>query len=191
MTSGPPTIIRNRPPPMAQTKPYAKATALARAAVIRPARIEDTSSIRYLHATAFRLGVADSVSADDVEAFRRRVYSPEYVDAVFGTRLKVADLETDLVGTAAWTAIDDQPAAARICHVYVRPPFTRSGIARRLVGAVEAEARASGVSRFEAHAPSATAGFFATLGYETTGIGMQSFAGGPTFPLVTMIKDVG
>jgi GNAT superfamily N-acetyltransferase len=174
---------------MAQSMPYVSASSLARAAVIRSAAIEDASSIRYLHATAFRHAADAHYSAGEIDAFREHVYAPAYTRAILEAHLKVACLGNDLVGTAGWLGDIARPGVAVIRYVFVRPPFNRAGIGRRLVMAVEAEARAAGLRRLAVDATCNAASFFARLGYVADGIAVRRVSDDLALPISRMAKD--
>lgn len=173
---------------MAQSKPIVGGSKLTRAIAVRPATLDDLSSIRYLHATAFRLQADDYFISEEIEQFRELVYSPSYADAVIAAHLVTAWLDGDLAGTAGWTPAPSAPATALIRFVFVRPPYTRMGIARRLVADAERAARSHGLSRLAVDAPANAANFFTRLGYRPAALPLKSLTGDFGLPVRRMVK---
>lgn len=151
---------------MAQSTPIAVYSRLARAAVIRSATVDDFASLRYLHVTAIRLLAAGHLSADEIEDFRRHVYSSDYGDVLLAARPRAAWLDGELVGSGCWSASPEAAGEAALGFLFVRPPFANCGFGRRLVGLLEAEARAAGCRSFAVDATTNSVGFFTRLGYE-------------------------
>lgn len=171
---------------MAQSTPLATTSRLARSAEIRPATIDDLSSLRYLHTTALRLQAGDWLEPDEIEAFRSRVYSPEYADAVMQAGLRTAWIGHELVASAGWSL---EAGEARLRFVFVRPPFAGAGLGRRLVAALEMEARALGTRHFSTEATDNAMGFFSRLGYEAPS--HETFLGELGLPVRRMVKAKG
>ncbi len=165
---------------MAQSKPITGGLKLARAVSVRPATLDDLSSIRYLHATAFRLQTDDYFTSEEIEHVRELVYSPAYADAVVAAHLSTAWIDSELAGTAGWTPAPSRQGMALIRFVFVRPPFTRIGVARRLVAEAEQSAREKGLQRLAVDAPANVVSFFTRLGYRPA-----------TLPTKTTIGDLG
>lgn len=174
---------------MAQSTPIALNSRLARAAVIRPATIDDLSSIRYLHATAMRLLGGTHLTSEDIEAFRRRVYSPAYGDAVLASRLCTAWIGSELVGSGGWSVSAGTGSEAVLGYVFVRPPFAGSGLGRRLVVMLETDARACGRRGFVADVTLNAAAFFAKLGYQAPAEVLPVIGGTLDLPVLRMVKS--
>lgn len=156
--------------------------------VVRPLGIDDFSALRYLHAKGLIAQTADAVSDAQAEALIRLIYSPEYSDMVMDHMVLGAWLDGELVGSAAWQTGREGGAVVRIGPVFVRHP--RFGIGSRLLGDVEAEARASGFRRFTAWATSDAVPFYARHGYQLTSHGTRTFAPGCTLRVAFLRKDV-
>jgi predicted GNAT family N-acyltransferase len=69
------------------------------------------------------------------------------------------------VGTARVRFVDEDTAKAE--RVAVRADYRGEGLGRRLMDALEAEARDAGAARMDLHAQTAVEGFYQRLGYET------------------------
>lgn len=103
-----------------------------------------------------------------------------------------------LVACAGWHragAIEDHvrgapdPEAAEVRSVYVRPGWTRQGLAARLLDQVEREAAALGARRANLHAMRGSEAFYAARGYAP--VGAMSFdMGGVPFPGLEMTKPL-
>lgn len=175
---------------MAQSTPIAVYSRLARAAVIRAATVDDFSSLRYLHTTAIRLLAADHLTASEIEDFNRHVYSTDYGDVLRAARPKAAWLEGELVGSGCWSESPDAAGEGVLGLLFVRPPFAGCGFGRRLVGLLEAEARAAGCRSFAVDATANSVGFFSRLGYEPPVKASPHLDGRLALPVCRMVKCV-
>jgi GNAT superfamily N-acetyltransferase len=81
------------------------------------------------------------------------------------------------------------PGAVEIRSVYVRPGWTRRGLATRLLERVELEAAACGARRANLHAMRGSEAFYAAQGYTPVG-GMNFDMGGVLFPGLEMTKPL-
>lgn len=156
---------------------------------IRRVGMDDWASVRYVHATAFRILAGSDCEPAEVEAFAAHVRTQDYADRLQSEDLYAGWLDGELVGTAGWIPADDSGALARITSVFVRPLFTRLGIGRRLALDAEARARAAGFGRFSARAPLNAVGFFEKIGYDVTSHGVHAFATEKGMPITYMRKD--
>jgi GNAT superfamily N-acetyltransferase len=138
---------------------------------IRPAGLDDYSTIRHVQASAIR-ALADSlIDANEVTAAFETIYSPSYVTELMTRSVFIAVLNGDIVGTCAWSPGDDRGHAARISNLFVLPLFQGRGIARGLLEYMEADAKRHGYSRTNAIAPVAMTGLFKSLDYAITSFG--------------------
>ncbi len=135
----------------------------ANAVELRPLAVDDMASIRYLHTLSLKC--LTGLSDDEVETLTAEIQSPEYTDRLMTGRLLTAWLGGELVGSAGWAMSARDEQAAEIGAVFVHPLFVRCGIGRRLVRAVEAEARGLGFRTFTAPVTPDAALFFERLGY--------------------------
>jgi GNAT superfamily N-acetyltransferase len=149
--------------------------------------IDHMSLVRYVHATALRMQSADELTEDEIERFCDGVYAPHYTMQLMAQDLIGAWIGGELAGTAGWSLSEDG-SAARIGSVFVRPPFTRIGIGRRLIEAIETRARTAGLSAFDVRAIGNSAPFFEKLGYRATALGLAHIAMLGGIPVTSMHK---
>jgi GNAT superfamily N-acetyltransferase len=177
---------------MTEIARFGSSAGAAGAAEIRPIGLDDLASVRYIHATSFRLLAAEHHSPDDVDAFTEHVYGVAYTDALAGAlhrqQLYGAWLEDELVGTAGWSSADDGRTAARLRYIFVRPLFTRIGLGRRLVLAAEELAHQAGFYTFTVHAMVNAIGFFTCLGYHITSSAVRPLSSAHALPVAFMEK---
>jgi len=147
---------------------------LARAAELRTVGVDELSDIRYIHAAALRLQAGAKLSDAEVAAFRDHVYSQAYTDTLFRQKLIGAYLDRQLIGTAGWKVGDDSGATVRIGALFVRPLFTGLGVGRRLLAAVEDDARTAGFTAFSVRATLNAVAFFESHGYAVTSHGVRN-----------------
>lgn len=160
--------------------------AIADRAVLRTVGLDDWSTVRHLHATAFERLAGPMLDQEVVRALKAHMTTAQYTEALQRESLWAATLDGLLVGTSGWLPSDDTGHSARITSVFVNPMFLRLGIGRLLVRNAEARARAAGFSSFTARAPEAAAAFFAALGYEVTSHGVSQRLGGQAVPVTFM-----
>lgn len=156
---------------------------------IKRVGMDDWASVRYVHATAFRIFAGGDCEPAEVEAFASYVRSPEYVERLQAENLCAGWLNGELVGTAGWMPADDSGSLARITSVFVQPLFTRLGIGRKLALDAEMRARTAGFVRFSARATLNSVGFFEKLGYDVTSHGIHAIATEQGMPVTYMRKQ--
>ncbi|KAB2910251.1 MAG: GNAT family N-acetyltransferase, partial [Hyphomicrobiaceae bacterium] len=161
---------------------------LARMIEVRPIGLDDHASLRYLHAACLLGQSEDGLSQADAEAFVRLVYSPLYSDLMLEGELYGGWLHGELVGSACWHAIGDQPAIARLGPVVVR--HTRFGIGRHLLSVVEERALAAGIQQFTAWTTANAVPFFERFGYEVASRGVKTLSPECTLPVTFLRKSV-
>jgi GNAT superfamily N-acetyltransferase len=144
---------------------------------VRPIGVDDLSAVRYVHASAFRMGAGASLNADEIAAFTAHVYQPAYIDQLQGESLYGAWLERELVATSGWRPADDSGGVARITSLYVRPLFAGEGLGTLMLHHAEERARLAGFPELAVRASLTCVGFFQRHGYETTGHGVRSLGG--------------
>lgn len=151
---------------------------LAQAAVLGPAGLDDWADIRHLHRLAAEKLVGAFLEDSEAYALRVHVTAQDYAEDLHGQNLTIARLDTFLVGAAGWQPAEDNGKSARLTSVCVNPLFTRIGLGRRLVDAIEHQARTAGFHALSVRSPLASIGLFEHLGYETASFGHQSLLGG-------------
>jgi GNAT superfamily N-acetyltransferase len=155
---------------------------------VRPLSVDDLSTARYIHAASFAASALEHYSQADVDAFNAFVRSPRYADLLLGNNAVAAWIESEMVGTAAWSPGEGRSPTARIIVVAVRPLFTGEGIGRFLVDYVEAQAREAGYHALEASATLNSIGFFEGLGFRVVRNGGWALPLGHEIPVAFMRK---
>lgn len=155
---------------------------------LRPAGVDDIASIRYVHASSFRILAAEQHTEEEIDAYVELINSPTYTDELFRADLTVAWLDDEIIGTAGWSPADDSGKTARIRKVFVRPLFTNVGVGRMLVEAVEYRAEKAGFSDFSVRANMNALPFFEHIGYEITSYGVMAATSGVDLPVAFMRK---
>jgi putative acetyltransferase len=132
---------------------------------IRPATLADAEAMA---------GVYDR----SVQALGPRDYSPAQVAAWIGRGAKADRFRARLAdGRRAWVAVDvadqvlafiDLEADGHIDFLYAAPEAAGTGVAGRLLDALEAAARADGMARLYVEASEAARRFFLKRGYTVT-----------------------
>lgn len=158
---------------------------------IRPARLEDLSSIRYLHGASFRALATPILGPDETEIAAKFIRSPAYADKLFADKLFAAFIEQQLVATAGWATPTSGSSGARLRSLYVSPLFGGLGIGRRLVKLVEGDARQAGYTSYSVRATANVVGFFERLDYRITSQGVRNLEGNLTLPVFFMRKTDG
>jgi GNAT superfamily N-acetyltransferase len=170
-------------------KPIAAATPTRHPTVvveIRPAGIDDFSSLRYLHARALMTQAGEALSNAELEAFVRFCYSPAYADQLRSEHILAAWIGGELAGSAAWQPASADGATARIGSLFVRHP--RFGIGRRLLAQVEALAAGAGALDFATFTTSNAVAFFERCGYTQTSRGVRALSPECALPITFLRK---
>jgi GNAT superfamily N-acetyltransferase len=149
---------------------------IAEASVVRRMTVEDFSTVRYIHTTAFKAQTAWLLSDAEVAAFLTQVRAAGYTEALMATHAFVAVVNGQVVGTSSWTAGDDSGATARIGSVFIDPMFSGCGIGKRLIAATEASAREAGYLRYSVRATANAVPFFLACGYDIASHGVSSLS---------------
>jgi putative acetyltransferase len=113
-----------------------------------------------------------------VQAIGSRDYSPEQIAAWIGQGAKADRFRARLAdGRRCWVAVDeadrlsafiDLEADGHIDFLYAAPEAAGTGVAGRLLEALEAAARADGMTRLYVEASEAARRFFLKRGYAVT-----------------------
>jgi len=152
--------------------------------VIRAAFPDDATTILALHEAAVR-GERGAGRYDDaqIEAWARRHTPAEIRERIATRTFFIAERDTRAV---AYAQLD--VAAATVRSVYVAPQDSRKGVGRRLVEAMVATARASGLRELELDASLNAVPFYEALGFRTVGSHDHCVRGGPAMPCVHMAR---
>jgi N-acetylglutamate synthase-like GNAT family acetyltransferase len=163
-------------------------TSLGERLTLRPIAVDDFSNLRYLHATSLRAQTLDVLSEEEVEAFVKLVYSPEYATLLMKEEVYGAWLDGELIGTVSWHAAGNGGSTASIGGIFVRHP--RLGIGRRLLAEAEARAHQCGFERLSACATANAVPFFLRFGYEKVSRGVRSLSFGCVLPVTFVRKHL-
>jgi predicted N-acetyltransferase YhbS len=164
---------------------------LYRAATLRPARIDDIASVRYVHEAAFLSYSAEYHTVQEAAAFVDMVRQPDYYAELMRVNLAVAIIGGEIVGTAGWLSADDRAGTARLRYVFVRPMFGGTGIGRMLVLDAEARAAAAGFFDFAVRTGVSSIPFYQRLGYRVSSHGVYATPSGVDMPVTYMRKSTG
>ncbi len=158
------------------------------AVTLRPATIDDLSSIRYVHMTSFRILAAEHHSENEIQARVEDILRTEYFEEILEADLYCAIVDNEIVGTGGWCPADDNGATARIRKIFVRPLFTGCGIGRLLVEAAEERARRAGFNEFTTRANINSVAFFEHMNFEISSYGVMPTRSGVDLPVAFMRK---
>ncbi len=161
---------------------------LSHSVTLKPVSVDDISSVRYVHITAFRILASEHHTEEEIQAHVDLIQRPEYVDTILTSALYCSWIEDEIVGTAGWCPADDNGSTARIRNVFVRPLFTNCGIGRLLVENAEARAHQAGFRDFSVRANINAVSFYERLGYEISSYGVMSTRSNIDLPVAFMRK---
>lgn len=150
--------------------------------------VDDWAAVRYVHGAAFERLASPYLEPNEIELFKARVASPEYVEDLMRENLSGAWVESELAGTAGWQPASDDGRTARITSIFVNPIFTGLGIGARLLLDAETRATQAGFTSFAVRSTPNAIGFFAVLGYEISSRGVSHVATGHDVPVAFMRK---
>jgi GNAT superfamily N-acetyltransferase len=156
---------------------------------MRPLDLDDLSSARYVHSSAFRRLAALHYNSEEIEAFVEQVYSPAYGDQLLAADTIAVWVGEELAGTASWAPANDTGHTARISDVFVQPLFSGLGLGTLLVRAVEERARRAGFTATSVRATRNAQAFFESLGYFVTSHGVRSTQAGVDLQVVFMRRS--
>lgn len=158
---------------------------LGRMVTIRPATDGDRPGICAVHVRAIRETCARSYGPDRVLAWAS-LLSPGSYTAVLQTRVVV--VATDATGVVGFGQLD--PGRREVEAVYVLPERQGDGIGRRLLGDLEARARARGIDRLELSATLNATAFYQRAGYAVRHLVAHRLPTGEELECVRMSKDL-
>ena len=96
--------------------------------------------------------------------------------------------ENEIVATAGWIAMPEEPGTARIRKIFLHPSWARRGLASRLVLDAERRALAAGHTRLMVRANLNAVPLYRTLGHQPLGEGVMTAPGGIGLPVVFTAK---
>ncbi len=157
--------------------------------VLRTAENADVPAIRRLHALSFSTLASGEHSPAQIAAHTALTELPEYEIDVLRSHLMLAlSPAGEIVATAGWIAVPEEPGTARLRKVFVHPSWARRGIASRLVQDAERRALDAGYPRMVVRANRNAVPLYRKLGYEPLREGVMSTPGGIELPVVFMKK---
>jgi GNAT superfamily N-acetyltransferase len=165
---------------------------LSRAVALRPVRIDDVASVRYVHESAFLSYSAEFHTAQETSAFLDMVRRPDYYADLLRANLVMASIGGEIVGTAGWLpAAGDRASVARLRNIFVRPLFGGTGIGRMLLLDAEARAAHAGFFDFTVRTSAGSIAFYKRLGYRISSHGVFATPSGVDLPVTYMRKSIG
>lgn len=120
--------------------------------VIRPARVTDIPTLQRLAEAAWWATYRGIISDEQIRYMLDRMYSAEALEAqmcVQGHRFLLARHGGRYAGFASFGLRDARSRVFRLHKLYVRPDFQGAGLGRKLIRAVEENARQLGATRLE------------------------------------------
>ncbi len=153
-----------------------------------PIGLDDWAAVRYVHGAAFVRLASPYLEPNEIELFKIRIASPEYIEDLMREDLFGAWVDRELAGTAGWQPAGDSGTTARITSIFVNPIFTGLGIGARLLVDAETRATYAGFTNFAVRSTPNAVGFFAVLGYEISSHGVSHVATGHDVPVTFMRK---
>jgi putative acetyltransferase len=156
---------------------------------LRPMAEADIAPVRALHNRSFAALAQAHHTAAQIAAHEAAIAAPDYADDLRRSNIMLALCGSEIVATAGWLAVADEPGTARIRKVFVDPALARRGLASRLVRDAEDRARAAGHTRIIVRANLNAVPLYAKLGYVRLRDGTMEVAPGIALPVVFMAKD--
>jgi GNAT superfamily N-acetyltransferase len=172
------------------------------APTIRPARGDELEAILAMQRRSLRAGGAEKVDRGLMEAALAQMGTMDPRLIGDGTYL-VAELSGVIAGSIGWTMRQPlfwrlmrpslpplPPLGGGVRNIYVDPPFTGHGLARRLMEAAELQLAAAGLLTAELVTPPYAVPLYQMLGFRLAGEHVVELAGGFEFPLSRMERSL-
>lgn len=153
---------------------------------IRRAVPADAASVWAIHTRAIREVASAHYDPATIAAWSGRVTPASCADAIATRIVVVAVTEDDRI--AGFAELDPEAGIVRAC--YVDPDFTRQGVGRALMNAVEGEARAGGRSALLLDASLNAVAFYESLGWHAEAAARHGLGQGASFDCVVMTKKI-
>ena len=155
---------------------------------LRPMTEGDIAAVRALHNRSFAVLARAHHTSVQIAAHEVAIAAAAYADDLRRSNIVLALRAADIVATAGWLAVAEEPGTARIRKVFVDPALARRGLATRLVRDAEDRARAAGHTRIIVRANVNAVPLYAKLAYVKLRDGTMEVAPGVTLPVVFMAK---
>jgi GNAT superfamily N-acetyltransferase len=152
---------------------------------LRPAIHDDRAGICAVHVRAIRETCGRAYSPEQVSAWSG-LLSPDSYTAVLKERFLLVATDEGVI--VAFGQLDR--ATGEVDAVYVRPDRQREGIGRRVLGALEAEARKSGIRTLELSATLNALSFYEAAGYTRRRPTVHRLPTGAELECVRMDKEL-
>jgi GNAT superfamily N-acetyltransferase len=152
---------------------------------IRRAQVEDSEGICRTHRASITELCSSHYSPQQIATWAGDRRPQEYERRIREAIVLVAEEPGEVVGFSIMS-----PERDEICALYVHPQHVRRGIGRRLLDALEAEARAAGVSEVVLQSTLNAVPFYARCGFTVLGEAMHALPGGAELPCVRMAKKL-
>ncbi len=152
---------------------------------IRPAVPGDAVHILRTHQASIAELCSGHYTPGQIEAWIGPRTADDYVKALEAARVYVAEEGSQLVGFAM---VDVK--AGIVLATYVHPDHVGRGVGSLLLGAVEAEAESSGLTKLWLNATLNSVPFYQARGYESLGPATNTLPGGVNLPCVRMEKKL-
>lgn len=158
----------------------------------RPARGGDLDAVRSLHALAFAALAASHHSAAEILAHTRLTEAPDYIADLSESHLILALKPCgEIVASAGWIGVAEEPGVARVRKVFVHPSLARRGLASFLVRDAERRATAAGYTKMIVRANLNAVPLYAKLGYRPLRSGSMATLSGVALPVLFMENAAG
>ena len=153
---------------------------------IRPARPRDFLPLAALCRESY-LTLGQGYFGSDVLEHAANTVNRSLPGAIAQGQLFVAGTSARLLGCAGWSTVSGQTKTGELRLVAVSPKYSGAGVASRLGGHCEQEARRNGTIHFDCVSTMMAEGLYAKLGYSHVRFG-ELRVGPHPFPIVYMTK---
>jgi N-acetylglutamate synthase-like GNAT family acetyltransferase len=178
---------------------------------LRAANVDDVPALQELIDTSVRVLQRGDYSEEQIEGALGTVFGVDTQLIVDGTYYVALATESDgrkiLVGCGGWSKrktlfgsdhgpnrksefLDPQREAAKIRAFFVRPEWTRRGIAKKILETCEQAAIAAGFRQFEMGATLTGVPMYAACGYAEVERILVPLKNGAQLPVVRMAKEI-
>ena len=131
--------------------------------LIRAATASDAVSMIDIHARSIRALCRDDYQTEQIDAWIGKRTPEEYVARIGARPFFVAEIDSKLVGYAAYSPISNE-----LLSVFVDPDFARQGVATALVDDLLASARSKGVTTLWLDSSLMAVLFYESVGFIST-----------------------
>lgn len=151
---------------------------------IRPARPEDAGALLTVHVASIRRVCGPHYTPAQIEAWAGPKRADRYVEDMRSGTLLVAEVDGAIVG------FGDCGSKGSIRALYLHPDHVGRGLGRRLLDALEADARARGITEMGLYSSTNAITFYERAGYVRRGAERFDLAGGAQLEAERMTKTL-